>query len=274
MTRRELVRLGVVAAASGMLGSRVDTQSLTPAARAVDHLLLGVPDLDSGIAWVEKMTGVKAAIGGSHPGRGTRNALLSLGRRQYLEIIAPDPAQAAFTFQIDLRKLAAPRLVNWAAASTNVESLAKQASAAGQQTMGPRDGSRVTPDGKTLEWRTLGVVHKLATDDVDPIPFFIEWAAGTMHPSQSAPGGCELESLAIEHPAPAPVAATLKPFGIEGPVRRYDRVRLVATLRTPKGKVELMWTGLSRRERPDEWARRTLLEYDASGRATRRRSPA
>jgi hypothetical protein len=240
MTRREFVRLGVAAATSGMLGSRVDAQNLTPPSRAVDHLLLGVPDLDTGIAWVEKMTGVKAAIGGSHPGRGTRNALLSLGRQQYLEIIAPDPAQTTFTFSIDLRKLAAPRLVNWAAVSTNVESLAKQAAAAGQQTMGPRDGSRVTPDGRTLEWRTLGVVHKLATDDIDPIPFFIEWGAGTVHPSRTAPGGCELESLAIEHPTPAPVAATLKTFGIEGPVRQSDRVRLVAVLRTPKGKVELM----------------------------------
>ena len=240
MTRRELVRLGVAAAASGMLGTRVDAQQLTPAVRAVDHLLLGVPDLDSGIAWVEKMTGVKAAIGGRHPGRGTRNALLSLGRQQYLEIIAPDPAQTAFTFPIDLRKLAAPRLVNWAAVSTNVESLAKQAAAAGQQTMGPRDGSRVTPDGKTLEWRTLGVVHKLATDDVDPIPFFIEWGAGTVHPSQTAPGGCQLESLAIEHPTPAPAAATLKAVGIEGPIQQSDRVRLVAVLRTPRGKVELV----------------------------------
>jgi hypothetical protein len=240
MTRREVVRLGVAAATSGMLSTRVDAQKLTPAVRAVDHLLLGAPDLDSGIAWIEKMTSVRAVVGGSHPGRGTRNALLSLGRRQYLEIIAPDPAQTTLTFPIDLRKLAAPRLVNWAAVSTNVESLAKQAAATGQQTMGPRDGSRVTPDGKTLEWRTLGVVHKLATDDVDPIPFFIEWGAGTVHPSQTAPEGCGLESLAIEHPTPAPVAATLKAFGIEGAVRQSDRVRLVATVRTPKGNVELM----------------------------------
>ena len=240
MTRRELVRLGVAAAASGMLGTRVDAQKPTPAVRAVDHLLLGAPDLDSGIAWVEKMTGVRAAAGGSHPGRGTRNALLSLGRQQYLEIIAPDPAQTTFTFPIDLRKLGTPRLVNWAAVSTNVESLAKQAAAAGRQTMGPRDGSRVTLDGKTLEWRTLGVVHKLATDDVDPIPFFIEWGAGTVHPSRTAPGGCGLESLAIGHPNPAAVAATLKAFDIEGAVRQSDRARLVALLRTPKGKVELM----------------------------------
>jgi hypothetical protein len=57
----------------------------------IDHLVYGVPDLAEAIDVIAQQTGVRARFGGRYPGRGTHNALISLGHRQYLEIIALDP---------------------------------------------------------------------------------------------------------------------------------------------------------------------------------------
>ncbi len=215
-----------------------NAQNLRAAADALDHLLLGVSDLDRGIAWVEERVGIKAKVGGVHPGAGTRNALLSLGARHYLEIIAPDPAQSTYNFRVDIRSLTTPRLVNWAAVTNDIESIAAAARRAGFEAGTPSDGSRRTPSGEMLHWRSLSIPNKLGAGGVEPVPFFIQWAAGSRHPSQNSPSGCTLESLRFEHPDAAAFAAALKAFRIQGRISQGAAVRLTATLKTPKGTVE------------------------------------
>lgn len=210
-----------------------------PAVTSADHLLLGVADLDRGIQWVEERTGVRPVAGGSHPGRGTRNALLSLGGKQYLEVIAPDPAQSIYTFQIDIRTLKEPRLVTWAAATSDIEAVARAAKAAGRGVSGPADGSRARPDGRMLRWRSLGVASTLAVGIVEPIPFFIQWAADAVHPASDSPAGCELRALRIAHPQPAAVVDALKAVGIDADVAPASDAVLYATIGTPKGVIEL-----------------------------------
>ena len=125
LTRRLLVQWLGAAGVTLFNGGRMGAAPRVPAHKALDHLLLGAPDLERGIEWVERLTGVRAVVGGSHPGRGTRNALLSLGARQYVEIIAPDPAQSGSTPTLDLKALPEPRLVNWAAATADIDALAR-----------------------------------------------------------------------------------------------------------------------------------------------------
>ncbi len=212
---------------------------LVPATAAVDHLLLGVPDLDQGIAWVRERMGVTAAVGGRHPGVGTRNALIALGGRQYLEIIAPDPQQTTYDFPIDLRVLVAPRLIMWAAATTDITAVAEKARGAGHQVIGPRGGSRARPDGRTLRWKILRVHNDFGGPGVEPFPFFIEWEAAGMHPSHDSPPGCSLLAFAIEHPDPEGLRAALNAFDIDATGQRAPDARLIATLQTPRGTVVL-----------------------------------
>jgi hypothetical protein len=242
LTRREVLRLigaSFLVNFSAGRNSMAAPEKLIPATNAVDHLLLGTSDLDQGIAWVERATSIKAVAGGSHPGVGTRNALLSLGGKQYLEIIAPDPAQTAFNFQIDVRKLVEPRLITWAAVTKDINAVAKSARDGGHQIFGPRDGSRARPDGKTLKWKTMGVINALGVQGVEPVPFFIEWAADSLHPAQDSPKGCRLGSIELEHPDPASVRGLLEKLGIGLEVKPAKEARLKAVLDTPKGRVVL-----------------------------------
>jgi hypothetical protein len=206
----------------------------------LDHILLGSNDLSAGIASVEEHTGVRAAIGGVHPGRGTRNALLSLGERRYLEIIAPDPAKdkvpdfAAPLLQ-KLKSLSTPRLVGWADHPGNIEVLAIKLKTAGIALEDPRDGSRARPDGRLLKWKTLN----LADDRNGILPFFIEWDANSVHPSVDAPQGCRLERFSVADPDPMTLAKWCTALELEVPVDRGDKTELRAQIRGPKGLMVL-----------------------------------
>ena len=136
--------------------------------------MVGSPDLDKGIKFIEERTGVRAAFGGVHPGAGTRNALLSLGTNRYLEIIAPDPKQPATDDKRNLGSLEEPVIVGWAQHPGDIEAFAQRLKGEGVDVVGPQPGSRKRPDGRVLNWKTLGL-----RDDADGLfPFFIEWGAG------------------------------------------------------------------------------------------------
>jgi hypothetical protein len=201
----------------------------------MDHLVLGVPDLAQGVDLVERKTGVRAQFGGKHPGRGTHNALLSFGNRQYLEIIAVDHEQPSTTEVLfaGLRDLKEPRFVGWATAVADVGEVARRAKAAGIATVGPLDGARRQADGSMLEWKTLRLASEL-----ELAPFFIAWGR-TTHPSETTPKGCRLLSFAIEHPKADELRKLLAALGAEAEVCVGAKARLVARLDTPKGEVEL-----------------------------------
>lgn len=206
----------------------------------LDHILLGCSDLEAGVTFVKERTGVNAAFGGVHPGRGTRNALLSLGERRYLEIIAPDPAQEsgrsyAAKQLANLRELKTPRLVGWAVHPGDVEALATKLREAGIAAQGPTPGSRARPDGRVLKWKSL----TLADDRDGILPFFIEWSAGSTHPSVDAPTGCRLERFSVEDSDPPALAKIFDQLGIDVPIERGKRPQLRVRIAGMQAKLEV-----------------------------------
>lgn len=203
----------------------------------IDHLVYATPDLQLGINSVEKLVGVRATPGGQHPGRGTRNALLSLGASVYLEIIGPDPEQTAPTlprpFGID--DLTQPRLVTWAAKGTNLEQWSSDARAKGV-TLGPViPGSRRRSDGVLLSWRYTDP-RTVVADGV--VPFFIDWGK-TPHPASTAAQGASLIDLHAEHQDAKQVQSVLNALHLDLRVQAGLRSALIATISGPRGRVEL-----------------------------------
>jgi hypothetical protein len=200
----------------------------------LDHILLGCSDLDRGIAFVEKHTGIAAAFGGVHPGRGTRNALLSLGEpsraelnpRRYLEIIAPDPEQPGAPDHYGLLKLTEPRLVGWAAHPGNLNQFATRLRNQGIAFDGPNPGSRKRGDGLLLEWKTLNLKDDLG----GLLPFFIEWSAGTSHPSVDAPRGCHLARFELLTPDPEKLRSAAAAMGLAVEIAKGAKLQLRATI--------------------------------------------
>jgi hypothetical protein len=201
----------------------------------LDHLLLGIDNLDRGIAWVEEKTGIRVAFGGVHPGRGTRNALLALGPDCYLEIIAPDPEQNSPTWFAEILTFKQPRLLTWAAHTADLEGLAKRAVAAGIQIDGPHGGARSRPDGRTLSWK----LFHLRDNHSGLLPFLIEWGHGSIHPATDAPRGCRLIDFHLESAGAADLSRICRALGIEVAIKTAAGAGLHALISSPRGDVEL-----------------------------------
>jgi hypothetical protein len=244
-TRRHFVQQTAFAAAA-LYGRSVkllsETQRIAgsgkdadPVPSVLDHIILGIDDLDRGIGWMEEHAGVRPVFGGVHPGRGTRNALLSLGPRRYLEIMAPDPQQVSQNWYNVVRTLREPRLVGWATHTGDIVALARKASAAGFAIEGPNDGSRTRPDGKTLLWKSF----RLKDDRGGLLPFFIEWNSESVHPASGAPAGCILAHFFLQSPAWRDLAKACQSLGVDIAVERGEKPLLRARVVTPRGDVEL-----------------------------------
>jgi hypothetical protein len=214
------------------------TSGLSPALLLrLDHIILGAPDLDDGIAVLEKNLGVRAIRGGQHLGHGTRNALIPLEGDKFLEVLAPDPDQPApkRARWVGIDEVRSPRLTGWAANGHHLQVLVADAVQQGVDLGEVLSGSRSNKDGTVLTWSFTDPYTRVA-DGI--VPFFIDWG-GTPHPSQLAEPSATLNGFWAEHPDPGPVQSMLSVLGIDLPVRVAPSPALVADVTGPLGRIQL-----------------------------------
>ncbi len=199
-----------------------------------DHVLWGASTLDAALEELAARTGVRAVPAGRHPELGTHNAIVPLGRKRFLEVLAPDPTLPAGALARRLASLPSPALIMWAARTPSAGDVAARAQAEGYSAA-VIEGHRERPDGHVVRWTNVFVSGHGAGALV---PFFIEWH-GRDHPADDGPDGLRLHALRAESPQAESLRAVLAALDVRLPVREAPVARLVAVLDTPRGRVEL-----------------------------------
>lgn len=216
-----------------ILASVAPPRSHTPAAPGldVDHIILAINHLDRGIEEFTRLTGVVPERGGQHPGRGTENALVSLGAGHYLEILAPMTPPSDSRSRADGFTRLTP--AGWALHTSSLAAIIARLRTAAITVSGPIPGSRRRPDGTLLQWQTASVTG----NGLELAPFFIEWRADSAHPSTTSPRGCRLEGLELLEPQPAHLEQFFAAIAYQATIRTQHQRGMRLTLDCPKGRV-------------------------------------
>jgi hypothetical protein len=201
----------------------------------IDHVIVGVADLDRGMNQFEQLTGVRPVIGGDNPARSSRNALVSLGNGRYLELVAPR-SDASPSADIDvLRRLKDLTPLGWVVSTRQPEVTVRHLKQLGYGISDPLPGSRVKPDGTRVKW----VRFRITKPELAQAPVLINWDSLSVHPSIDSPAGCELTNLTLVVSSQAPYQRLLQALPVGVGMRKADKLRLELTLSCPKGIVRL-----------------------------------
>jgi catechol 2,3-dioxygenase-like lactoylglutathione lyase family enzyme len=158
----------------------------------IDHVMICVPDLNQATEQYRKL-GFNMVAGGDHPGKGTHNAI-ALNNEDYLELLAiRDTAEYAASRGPARAHTWITGLPEFVAAGGGIRYIAIQSDdlaadvaamrSRGVDVMDPVDGSRRTPSGLELKWKSAA----LGEQNVLPL-FFIQHITPLAERRRQVPG--------------------------------------------------------------------------------------
>jgi len=210
----------------------------------LDHVVYAAEaeGLDATARRLSRMLGAQFVDGGVHPRFGTRNKILPLPQRHYLEVVEvldhPAVDKMPFGQAVRARSAEGGGWLGWVVAVDDIRPVEERLGRAAYQ------GHRTRPDGVELFWRQIGVTGLMNDRQ---LPFFISWSIDPeIHPSVGASGEVELSRLEIagdpqrladwlgqpeSHPLDDVDVDWIAPDGTPG--------LLAAHFRTPRGTVRI-----------------------------------
>lgn len=135
----------------------------------IDHVIIGVRDLEAAARRFEEQPGLRASGGGIHPSGGTANRIIVIGET-YLELIAvraPDEAQPGIT----QRLAKGEGYLNVALDSNDLEADSAAMRERGVALLGPTAGQLRSADGRARGWLRSDVERP---DLAQRYPFLIQ----------------------------------------------------------------------------------------------------
>jgi hypothetical protein len=189
-----------------------------------------------------QLLGAEFLDGGIHPRFGTRNMILPLQNRQYLEVVEvldhPASDKAAFGQAVRERSALGG---GWMAWCVSVDDMTAVERRIGRHSV---PGNRRRPDGFNLEWRQIGTSSMRA----DPqLPYVTHWEIDpSEHPSQMAESNISLVALDIAGSPDRlanwlgePAINALEQIEVNWNAPNGAPGVLAATFRTPNGDVRI-----------------------------------
>ena len=135
----------------------------------LDHIIIGVKDLDAATELFRDKLGLMPSGGGIHPKVGTANRIIVIGDT-YLELITVrTPAEAQTSIVERLAK--DEGYLNFVLSSNDIQADSEAMKARGVSLVGPEKGSLTAGDGRTRAWTRTNIERP---DLTQHYPFLIQ----------------------------------------------------------------------------------------------------
>lgn len=206
----------------------------------LDHVAIGVPNTERGVAEIAEQIGYQPVLGEPEPGQFYWSGALPLGAGRFLEILGPNPNYRGFNPFIEIvKRLDRPRPLFWYVATDDFDGFAKAAKTAGAPV------ERI----QTVKHERFGTLTDYTRGIIGPgflsvCPNVIEWRS--RYEGLTDGDGPAFMGLSLAHPEADRLNSAFAALGIDQHVTKGAH-RMALRLGTPNGEVEFAGEGLELR---------------------------
>ncbi|MBV9257635.1 MAG: VOC family protein [Ktedonobacteraceae bacterium] len=198
---------------------------------ALDHIIIGVSNLEQAARIFSEKLGLTASGGGNHPEGGTANRIIVIGDT-YIELIAVrNPAEAQESMVGRLAQ--GDGYLNFVLASDDIRADSAAIQRRGVSIIGPREGKLTGTDGRTRGWMRTDIERP---DLTQHYPFLIQHDSTGEERRSSLAGG----KTPPEHPLGATkvLSATLVVEDLGEAIERFQRIYGIQASEQYSGEVD------------------------------------